>query len=260
MGQSPSSISNLIKSNTTEKLVFYPPNPPNKVIENVEMIKSGNVKIPVLLFEKKEYFGMNRTCLLYSHGNACDLGLISDYVNTLFHNLNSDNQLDISCCCYDYQGYGLSKPKKNPTEDGCYENITSVIKFLITKGFNENDIILHGKSLGTGPTIYAATKYNVRGVILESPFKSIIKTRLPISSSYLDMFPNEDRISKIKCPILIMHGDNDNIISHEHSYELSKKCKKCKYIVVEGGGHNDMINIMGHKNYYDKLKTYLNNI
>ena len=65
--------------------------------------------------------------------------------------------------------------KENPNEIGLYEDAKSAIKWLKTKGIKEKNIILYGESLGTGVAVEIAQNKNYAGVILESPFTSMVK-------------------------------------------------------------------------------------
>lgn len=77
-----------------------------------------------------------------------------------------------------------------------------------------------GTSLGTGPSIYLTSngKYNFRGLILQSPFTSVIRIKVKISNKiFFDMFPNIDRIHKVNCPVFIIHGKVDEVVPFEHA-------------------------------------------
>jgi pimeloyl-ACP methyl ester carboxylesterase len=182
------------------------------------------------------YFRTNdrniKTTIVYSHGNASDIGQCYHWLKLLHLKLN------VNVIGYEYEGYGLHPGISN--ENNCYNNITTVFKYLISKGVQNSDIILYGQSLGTGPTVELASMYNVKGVILESPYTSIfgvISDVLPHASFCLDPFRNDAKVDRIISPLTIIHGTDDNVISYQHAEKLQKK-SNCRLVTLEGGDHN----------------------
>lgn len=167
--------------------------------------------------------------IILSHGNAVQLYDTIDTCIMLYKKLN------VSVATYDYIGYGhsqyilntkksLSNNKNYPTEERCYKSIRTIYRyFLYKKKFNPNSIILLGESLGTGVSIELANTAKVGGVILISPFLSIL--RIPFTCNiffFIDIFTNHNKIHNIKAPIKIIHGTHDEIINIKHSYILDK--------------------------------------
>ncbi len=109
----------------------------------------------------------------------------------------------------------------------------------------ESDIILFGRSIGTGPATYVASKNNPCSLLLMSSFKSIrdiVKEQAGKYASYLitDRFRNIDYIDKVKCPTFLVHGQRDSLIPCKHSYELYKKCGgPCALILPQEMDHNE---------------------
>ncbi len=94
------------------------------------------------------------------------------------------------------------------------------MKFLVNdKKIPENKIIIYGTSLGTGPSVWIASQENARfrGMVLQSPFTSVVKIRVPIKHVPFDMFENIERIDKVKCPVFIIHGKQDEVVPFEHA-------------------------------------------
>jgi len=92
-------------------------------------------------------------------------------------------------------------------------------------------IIIFGTSLGSGPSVFISSRkeYQFRGLILQSPFLSVVRIKVNIQNKiFFDMFPNIDRISFINCPIFLIHGKSDEVVPFEHSEIISKKCKEKK--------------------------------
>ena len=113
---------------------------------------------------------------------------------------------------------GFSGNKGEPTEEGLYEDARSAINWLKLKGVKENNIIVYGESLGTGVATEIAQNRNFGGIILESPFTSMIDAGkdkypyLPVRLLLKDKYESDKKIKNINIPILIMHGKIDNIV------------------------------------------------
>lgn len=183
--------------------------------------------------------------LIYSHGNSSDLLNISEILNTF------SSQFNINIITYDYPKYGLSESDGYLTETLCYHSHELVVDYIIDKyKINQKDIILFGQSLGTGIVIDYISKYNWNGqVLLMSPYKSI--PRILYDNPMMDLtlpdykFDSINKISKIKCPVTIVHGLQDNLIPHYHSKdlynEISVNYRKNSKLLLIDGDHSDII-------------------
>lgn len=100
--------------------------------------------------------------------------------------------------------------------------------FVNTLGVSRKDIVICGRSIGSGPAVYLAANREPSALILISPFKSIQETAASLIGVFkfliADRFKNLELISKVTCPTLFIHGQIDNLIPFTHSIELSKKC------------------------------------
>ena len=129
---------------------------------------------------------------------------------------------------------GFSGNKGSPTEKGLYEDARSAIRWLKLKDIEEKNIIIYGESLGTGVAVEIAQNKNFAGVILESPFTSMIDIGkdkypyLPVKLLLKDKYESDKKIKNINSPILIMHGRVDKIVPFhmgKKMYELANKPK-----------------------------------
>jgi fermentation-respiration switch protein FrsA (DUF1100 family) len=118
-------------------------------------------------------------------------------------------------------------------------------------GIMESNIIVYGRSIGTGPACYLASKTNPSMVLLNSPFSSIKNVALSISKSYYipsifisERFNSLRCVRDIKCPVFIAHGKNDDILLVQESEilmaEMDRRNVQYKSNIVPGRGHNDM--------------------
>ncbi|XP_045467467.1 alpha/beta hydrolase domain-containing protein 17B-like [Harmonia axyridis] len=174
--------------------------------------------------------------VLFSHGNAVDLGLCSSYFVWLGGHLNCD------VLSYDYSGYGLSGG--SPYECNLYSDIAAVWRAMkLRYNVTPDTVILYGYSIGTVPTIHLAAKERVAGVVIHSGLMSGLRVAFPSMRTTLccDPFPSVDRVRKIRSPTLVIHGTDDEIIDFSHGVGLHEKCPAAvEPLWVDGGGHNDL--------------------
>ena len=113
-----------------------------------------------------------RFTLLFSHGNAVDLGQMSSFYVGL------GTRINCNIFSYDYSGYGVSQGK--PSEKNLYADIDAAWQALRTRyGISPENIIVYGQSIGTVPTIDLASRFECAGIILHSPLTSGMRVAFP---------------------------------------------------------------------------------
>ncbi|CAL5191665.1 unnamed protein product [Lathyrus oleraceus] len=218
-----------VTSSMAAKFAFFPPSPPSYNLvkdeltslllitpfphrENVEILKlptrRGTEIVAVYVRHP-----MATSTLLYSHGNAADLGQMYElFIELSIH-------LRVNLMGYDYSGYGQSSGK--PSEQNTYSDIEAVYKCLEESyGAKQEDVILYGQSVGSGPTLEIAARLpQLRAVVLHSPILSGLRVMYPVKRSYwFDIFKNIDKIPLVNCPVLIVHGTSDEVVDCSHEY------------------------------------------
>jgi pimeloyl-ACP methyl ester carboxylesterase len=190
-------------------------------IENdltVDLLKTKNgTRVPVFFYKRP---GATQT-ILFSHGNATDCGIMS----SLF--LMMMKHLKVNILAYDYTGYGPSMDfGVRPTEKQSYQDISTAYDWALNNNFVTDaakQLILYGQSVGSGPSVYFATKKDTAGLVLHSPIMSglrvITDSRL---LSCFDIYPNIDRIPNVACPVFIIHGDADIEVPVVHGGSLQR--------------------------------------
>jgi len=187
---------------------------------------------------RRSNIGTDRV-VIYSHGNAEDLGQRLPYLDLL------SKLCAVDVLGYEYCGYGMSEG--TASEENCVASIEVAYQYLLNL-FPPSRIIAFGRSIGTGPTIDLAIRHpDIRGLVLQSPPESCGRAVLgSVASSIgysLDIFKNYEKIDKITCPVLIMHGTLDEIVPWEHGIALHKACQKpVEPLWIEDRGHNNMPN------------------
>ena len=178
--------------------------------------------------------------ILYSHGNAEDLGLIAP-------SLARFREWGFTIFAYDYRGYGTSQG--SPSERGAYADIDSAYDYLTrVMGVPSTRIIAYGRSVGSGPAVDLAARRPLAGLVVESAFVTAFRvlTRVPLLP--VDKFRNIDKIGKVSCPVLVMHGGQDDIIPIDHGRRLFDAAPEPKRALwVEDAGHNDFLLVAGDR-------------
>jgi fermentation-respiration switch protein FrsA (DUF1100 family) len=143
----------------------------------------------------------------------------------------------------EYPGYSIYYKEKSAEE---IENDSLIVfDYLVNKiGVNQKDIVICGRSIGSGPAVYLAANRKPSALILISPFMSIQETAASIVGIFkfliADRFKNSDLIKNVTCPTLFIHGQNDDLISFTHSVELTKRCGgPYELILPEDMNHNE---------------------
>lgn len=176
--------------------------------------------------------------ILYSHGNAEDLGDTRSFLRLL-------QSFGFAVFAYDYRGYGTSQGK--PTERGTYEDISAAYNYLTqTLKISPSQIIAYGRSLGGGPAVDLAARKPVAGLVLESTFITTFRVRTHIPIVPFDKFDNLGKIENVRCPVLVIHGTQDPVIPFAHGQKLYGAAREPKrFLQVNGAGHNNLISVAG---------------
>uniref|UniRef100_U3IWM9 palmitoyl-protein hydrolase n=1 Tax=Anas platyrhynchos platyrhynchos TaxID=8840 RepID=U3IWM9_ANAPP len=188
--------------------------------------------------------------VLFSHGNAVDLGQMSSFY------IGLGTRINCNIFSYDYSGYGASTGK--PSERNLYSDIDAAWQALRTRyGISPENIILYGQSIGTVPTVDLASRYECAAIVLHSPLTSGMRVAFPETKKtyWFDAFPNIEKISKITSPVLIIHGTEDEVIDFSHGLALFERCPKAvEPLWVDGAGHND---IELYSQYLERLRKFI---
>lgn len=174
--------------------------------------------------------------ILFFHGNA---GHISYRADRMAHLTGKGaGALFVS-----YRGYGASTG--TPTEQGLTADALAAYDWLISKDIQPEQIALIGESLGSAVAVQLAARRQVRALVLEAPFTSAVNVArevywwLPVNLLMKDRFESLKAITKVKAPVLVVHGERDEIIGASHGktlYEAASPPKKLS--IIEGGSHN----------------------
>ena len=174
--------------------------------------------------------------LLDCHGNAGNIGDRVWSVQT-FHNLG------LNVLIFDYRGFGESTGK--PTEQGTYLDAMAAWDYLTRqKGFPTNQVIVFGRSLGGSVASWLAEQVNPGALAIESVFTSApdmarkMFPYLPVRLLCRFRYDTLSRVKKVRCPILIAHSRDDEMIPFENGRRLFAAANEPKVFVEMSGDHN----------------------
>jgi len=192
-------------------------------IEEVQIKTSDNINL-LGWFHKKN---LNKfKTIVYFHGNA---GRLENRI----HKLNHFKDMNINFLIISWRGF--SGNSGNPSEQGLYKDGKSAIDWLKNMGLEDKDIILYGESLGTGIATEIAQNKKFAGLILETPFTSMIDAAknfypyIPIGFLLKDRYENDKKIKNINIPLLVMHGEKDQIIPFKMGKKIYEIANNPKY-------------------------------
>tara|TARA_A100000164_G_scaffold189359_1_gene168045 strand:+ start:788 stop:1603 length:816 start_codon:yes stop_codon:yes gene_type:complete len=192
-------------------------------IQEVKIITDDNIDL--LAWYHNKDINKFKT-ILFLHGNAGSL-------ENRIHKINHFEDMNINFLLLSWRGFSGNKGK--PTEKGLYQDARSAVKWLVKQGVIEENIIIYGESLGTGITTEIAQNKNFAGIILETPFTSMVaagKSKYPIFPIKLllkDKYESDKKIKNIKSPVLIMHGEEDQIVPFWMGKKMFQMANEPKY-------------------------------
>ena len=180
-----------------------------------------------------------RPTLLFFHGNG------ADWQSTAFVTARLASE-GYGVLAAEYRGYGGNPGA--PTEKGLYEDGRAAWAFLRDQNVTAEDIVLLGNSLGSGVATHLATEVNPAALVLISPFDSLEETAsramrwLPVRQLIRDRYDNVGKIPHITAPVLILHGEEDTLISLPQVRALARTREDVELVTYAGWGHELVMN------------------
>ncbi|WP_430966433.1 alpha/beta hydrolase [Spongiimicrobium sp. 2-473A-2-J] len=238
-----------------EKLIFLPTRLPadygytfRSDFEELFLPTEDGARLNALHFKQPGSQGV----ILYFHGNAGDLSRWGT-VAPLFMEKGYD------VLVMDYRTYGKSTGKLS--EAALHKDAQRFYDYLLQR-YNENQIVLYGRSLGSGVAARLASGNQPAQLILETPYYSLMDVAqerfpfLPMKWLLKYKLPSHSYVQEVTCPITIFHGTDDRVVpygSGQRLFEAIPGPQKRMY-TIEGGGHNNLIDF---RPYHDGIDTVL---
>jgi fermentation-respiration switch protein FrsA (DUF1100 family) len=240
----------------TDSMLFHPergqPATPGSYgvdFEEVWLIAPDRVRTQAWWMEAP---GATATVLGF-HGNAGTMG------DRLPHLLRL-RELGVNVLAAEYRGYGDSEGK--PSEQGFAQDAAAALQ--AARARSPLPVVVHGRSLGGAVAIRLASEHAVDGLIVESTFTSLAamagRTGIPLASRLVPYrFDSEQRIARIEAPVLVVHGDRDELIPLAMGERLVQVAPNARLLTVAGGAHNDTW-VVGGARYWAALRSFLGTV
>ncbi len=179
----------------------------------------------------------------YFHGNGGHIGIRVYKVRPLL-------DAGFGVLLVSWRGYGGNDG--SPSEEGFHEDAEAALAFLAGDGVAAGRVVLFGESLGSGPAVrlgaeLAAAGTPVAGIVLEAPFTSAAATAqyhypwLPAYWLVLDRYESVRRIAGVSAPVLIVHGERDQVVPTRLGRRLLAAAREPKEgVFLPEAGHNDL--------------------
>lgn len=238
-----------------EKLIFFPQKLENgykfsfeQKFEEIGVKTIDNKLLNALLFKADSSKGV----IFYLHGNAGSLSSWGDVAKT-YTDLNYDVFM------LDYRGYGKSEDAING-QSQLFQDIQTAYEKLKTK-YSEDKILVLGYSIGTGLAAKVASTNDPKLLILQAPYYSLtdmMRYTYPIIPTFIlkYKFETSDYIKDCKMPIIIFHGNQDEVVYYGSSLKLQKEFKKQDTLItLAGQGHNGITDNPDYKTEIKKILT-----
>lgn len=178
-----------------------------------------------------------RGVVLYFHGNKKNISWYANYAPYF-------TREGYEVWMIDYPGYGKSTGKLS--EQTLYQWAEVLYRFALSR-FPDQQIIVYGKSMGTGIAAYLTSRNPCQQLILETPyydFPAVVKHYLPIypvHSLLHYQIPTHEYLARTKAPITILHGTKDRVVTYSNAVRLKEFLKPGDTLVtISGGRHNDL--------------------
>lgn len=193
-----------------------------------------------------------KNLIIYYGGNAEEVSYNIDDFKRLYN---------YSTLLLNYRGYGKSDGR--PSQEHLFNDALKIFDYITHElNISVDNVVLFGRSIGSGIAIYVASKRKVKHLILVTPFDSIrniVKDKLlifPVDLILKHPFNSLSYTENIMCSSLILIAEYDEIIKYKYSINLVNNWRgDCKHCIIKNAGHN---NIHTYTEYWDLITNYLN--
>lgn len=230
----------------SDRMIFLPPSPSYRAGQlPIVMVPTEGASIAALHLPNPRA----AVTLLYAHGNAEDLGQLAPWLEEI-------RRAGFAVVAFDYRGYGMSTGGP-PSARGAVHDMEAVYRWVVdTLRVPPSRIVLYGRSVGSGPATDLAARVPIGGLVLESAFVSAFRvmTRVPVLP--FDRFPNLRHVRRVRAPVLIVHGTDDEVIPVSHGRQLYEAVTAPRQALwIDGAHHNDLPLVAGDR-YWSALSAF----
>ena len=219
-----------------DRFVFFPDRqvgPPPAGVEERDIATEDGLRLHAWYVPPRD----GGPVLLWSHGNAGNI----DSRRALLPALAARG---LGVLAYDYRGYGRSEG--SPSEAGVYLDATAAFDALVTRGTDPTTIVCFGESLGGAVSIEVATRRRCGAVVAVSTFTRLADVARrhygPLGLLAGNRFDSLARLPRLSAPVLVAHGDQDEIVPFELGERLFAAASPPKrFVRLTGADHNDAL-------------------
>ena len=231
-----------------DRLIFRPHPSSYHDAGNIIKLRSGASTISAVFLPNPAA----RYTILYSHGNAEDIGDLLPMLETM-------QRSGFAVLAYDYKGYGTSGGRSS--ERSAYEDEDAAYDYLVTSArIPANRIIVLGRSLGGAMAIDLARRRPVAALIVQSSFITAFRAMTTVPIVPFDEFRSDDKIGQVHCPVLVIHGTDDAVIPLRHGQRLFRDANNPKRSWwVAGAGHDDLPDVAGAR-YFATVRQFADSL
>ena len=202
----------------------------------------------IILYLKNKASSINKFTILLSHNVCSDLGKNYSFLYDL------STQLKCDVIAYDYSGYGRTKGNFKETE--VINDIEAVGNFIHFQQIALSSIIVFGQSIGCIPSIhFSRQNRTIAGLILMSPLSFSEYNKMKNIKKHKKNIYSLSDIKDISCPIWIIHGQKDELVSYTKSDEIAKQISAVNRWFPKSGKHLNIYEI-SRKTFLKKAKDF----
>ncbi|THB78773.1 MAG: alpha/beta hydrolase [Desulfobulbaceae bacterium] len=226
------------------RILYYPVQAATSPGMPVITLENENEKLRINAAQKGY-----KTALIYFGGNAESVALNFSQFNHLFHRAD--------LYFMNYRGYGGSSG--SPTEQGLFSDGLALYDEIISR---YDSVIVAGRSLGSGVALYLASKRDVAGIVLMTPYDSMVSLAshhypfMPVKLLLKDRYESVSYIPLVNAPILFVIAENDEIIPRKKSENLigAVSHDRIRVTVIQGAHHN---NFEAYPQFESAIRSFL---
>jgi alpha-beta hydrolase superfamily lysophospholipase len=191
--------------------------------------------------------------LLLLHGNAGNISHRLTFVQAWL-------ELGLNVFLFDYRGFGRSEGR--PDEEGTYRDGQGAVQWLRQRGFDSQQIIALGKSLGGGIASELALRDPLAALILQSTFSGIsdigaeLFPWLPVRWLHSIHYSTVSKLPRLHLPVLIAHSRQDPLIRFHHAERNFQAANPPKELLEIAGNHTNVLEV-GREGYLRGLDQFL---
>jgi len=226
--------------------------PPLKFTEL--FFEKDDVQINGLFFKSEQQTAQG--LVFYLHGNAGNMQRYGHYSSKF-------TEKGYDFFMMDYRSFGKSRGEVS--EEAIHEDAQWIYEEVLKKyNYSEDEVVIYGRSLGSGIATKLASNNVPKTLILETPYYNIADVAkswipfLPYQSFLRYTFRTDLWLPTVKCPVYIFHGTADKIVPYSSGQKLAPLLtSETHFITLKNGGHNNLHN---YSKYHRSLKKILDDI